>query len=53
MRRAWFWLLYRLGIRKPPSFTDMVLTALRNRPAEIGANVTRNNALYRRMRHRP
>ncbi len=32
------------------TFTEMVTTTLRNHPTEVADNVSKNNALYRRLK---
>lgn len=47
MRKAWTWLLYRLGIRKPPPINELVMSTLANRADQIAENLRQNNALLR------
>lgn len=53
MRYLWRRLLRWLGVLPPsPSISEIVLTVIRNHPEDIGANVTQNNALFRRLKDR-
>lgn len=52
MRKAWTWLLYRLGIRKPKPkpFNELVAITLRAHTGWIVQQATRSNALLRHLK---
>lgn len=53
MRYLWRRFLRWLGVLPPlPNFSEIVLTTIRNRPERIESNVTKNNALLRRLKDR-
>jgi hypothetical protein len=53
MRYLWHRFLRWLRVLPPlPNFSEIVLTTIRNHPKCIDGNVTRNNALLRRLKDR-
>jgi hypothetical protein len=47
MRRIWYWLLYRVGVLKPPPLTELVVSAIRANPEHFANEAAKHNALLR------
>jgi hypothetical protein len=58
VRKVWRWIERRIGVKTGaaaiytnPTFTNLVMTTLRNHPGMVAASIEEHNSLYQHLKH--